>query len=753
VKQFKKFILVAISFLLLPQAGFAADGKKLILDEVKVVGSKENVKDIAASAAFIDTKDIRTQSYDNIDRLLRKVPGVYTRAETGDGLFPNISLRGVDPGRSLKVTIMEDGILTAPGPYSAPGAYYGPTAGRMSGIEVLKGSSQVRYGPHTTGGVINYLSTQMPDSEQYYSKTLFGTYGEMRNHLYFGNTLEVDGGKFGYLIENYARRNTGFRTIEGTPDFRNGENTGFERIEPMLKLSYEPNSKRYQRFELKLGYTEMDANKSYMGTNDDDFNADPYRRYAASRYDNINTEHFRTYLRHFIEINEKTNLVTTAYGNHFFRNWAKLNKCKSPSLALSKCMNNTASDGLSVLEGKAEGSWTFKNNNRNYYLYGVQTSLTHNLVSGNTNHEINFGLRYHYDQIRRYQMQETYTQGSTGTITARSDGEWGGAGNRRQSTTAIALNMDDKITHGRWTVKPGFRVERLDLHYEDLDSSPADREDNMTVWAAGSTFDYKLSDTTNVFYGINRGYSVPSPSGATKTGADKIEEETSIGHELGMRFNRSKETGFNMELIGFWTDLDDMVVADSTGGSGADEGETRNIGEVRTRGIELQLGYDPSVKGSWGFQNPYYFTATYTDAEFMSDVGSTDEGAYENIFTGATKGKEVPNIPQIQFALGTAFIFNKLSVNIDGQYIDDTFSTGDNATDLTDLDGVADSRYGKTDSYFLLDVSMAYQATPKVNLFTNFRNLTDEVYMTSRLPHGPRAGAPLQIFGGMEITF
>ena len=218
--------------------------------------------------------------------------------------------------------------------------------------------------------------------------------------------------------------------------------------------------------------------------------------------------------------------------------------------------------------------------------------------------------------------------------------------------------MDDKIQHGRWTVKPGFRVERLDYKYEDF-SSGANRADDLTVWAAGSTFDYKISNEMNAFYGVNRGFSVPGPSGATKTGDDKIGEETSVGHEVGFRYNRSQETGFNMELIGFWTDLDNMVIPDSTGGAGSDEGETRNIGEVRTRGIEFQLGYDPSVKGKWGFQNPYYFTATYTNAEFMSDVGSTDEGAYENIFTGATKGKEVPNIPQIQFALGTAFIFNK----------------------------------------------------------------------------------------------
>ena len=69
------------------------------------------------------------------------------------------------------------------------------------------------------------------------------------------------------------------------------------------------------------------------------------------------------------------------------------------------------------------------------------------------------------------------------------------------------------------------------------------------------------------------------------------------------------------------------------------------------------------------------------------------------------------------------------------------------------MDGVTDVRYGKTDSYFLLDVSTAYKVNPKVNVFANFRNITDEVYMTSRLPHGPRAGAPRQIFGGMEVTF
>jgi Fe(3+) dicitrate transport protein len=55
---------------------------------------------------------------------------------------------------------MEDGVLISPAPYSAPAAYY---FGEQNAIfRNIKGGSQIQYGPYTTGGAINMVSTQIP---------------------------------------------------------------------------------------------------------------------------------------------------------------------------------------------------------------------------------------------------------------------------------------------------------------------------------------------------------------------------------------------------------------------------------------------------------------------------------------------------------------------------------------------------------------------------------------------------------------
>jgi len=742
---------------------FAADKDKdveqvandILMREVSIIGSKYKVKDIAGSAAFLDVQEIREHSVDDINRILRRVPGVNLREEDGMGLFPNISIRGVDSARSSKVTIMEDGILMAPAPYSAPSAYYSPTTGRMSGIEVLKGSSQIKYGPHTTGGAINFLSTPVPTTERIYSKSTFGTYNEMRNHTYFGSTQQTDsGGKFGYLIEYYTRSNTGFKDLDINPaSMRGSADTGFAKQEPMVKMFYEPKTAKYQRFEAKFGWTGLEANETYLGVTTDDFRGDPYRRYAASRFDIIESTQFRSSIKHLIELDANTSLATTIYGNTFHRNWQKLNKIRTSGSNTARSLNTalTIDAQRAVIMGTAAGTLELKNNNRGYYMWGVQSTLNHKLKKDGVQHDIEVGLRVHYDQIRRKQWEEDFTQDADGNITAVSVTPRGAAGNILQKTMATTVHASDKMKFGKFTFTPGVRVETINQQYCDGASNCAgptmDKEGTYSVVVGGAGLKYDFYDAggedLDFFGGIHRGFSPAGPKSRLNSG---IKDEFSLGFELGTRYSNAPKA-FSTEAVVFLTRINDMVINDSVGGTGS--GNSGNFGKVQTAGLELQANYDHGLAKGWIVQTPAYVAATYTDARFMSSIGSDDA---EGIFAGAVQDNMLPYIPELSLSFGFGAIYNKLSANIDANFVTAAYASGGNSASISDPDGTANERFGKIDSRIVIDAAMGYQYSKKLRIFGNIRNLANTQYMVSRQPEGPRPGAPLTFMGGLEFS-
>ncbi|MEK9627608.1 MAG: TonB-dependent receptor plug domain-containing protein [Nitrospinota bacterium] len=757
--------IVALLLLVLASPVIAADDKpieltettEILMQEVSIIGSKFNIKDIAGSAHFLDVQDIRQHGVDDINRVLRRVPGVNLREEDGFGLFPNISLRGVDSARASKVTVMEDGILQAPAPYSAPSAYYSPTTGRMSGIEVLKGSSQIKFGPHTTGGAINYISTQIPTAEKMYFKASFGSFNEIRNHSYFGGTKQLEGGgKFGYVIELYTRNNNGFKELspEGIPSIRNEAeaNTGFTKHEPMIKLSYEPKSALYQKWEVKFGHTNLDANETYLGLDTATFRASPYGRLAASRFDEIETTQFRTHARHFLEFNPKTSLVTTIYGNTFNRNWQKLNDVGAGNTALSQALaQGVGGAQYEILAGRAAGQFRLRNNNRTYYSYGAQMALKHAAQMGSTEHEFEIGVRWHYDQIRRKQWDETYTQDADGDITAVTTGARGSAGNRLQTTYATAVHAQDQIKFGKFTFTPGLRVEHLNQAYCDDNTSCGSGIEEGTrdyaVVVGGGSLKYDVFDSGgrdfDLFAGIHRGFSPASPRNNIRSG---ITEETSVGSEIGARYKDALRA-FSSEVIVFHTILDDLVVADSVGGVG--NGTSVNGGKIQSLGVELQANYDPGLHRGWAFQMPTYVSATLTEATFLETAKSRDA---ESIFAGANIGNVVPYIPELSLSFGVGAIYKKWSANIDANFVTDAYADASNiGTEANPVTGTADVRFGKIDSRLVMDATLGYQWSDKVRMFSNFKNITSQEYIVSRQPHGPRPGLPFAMMAGLEF--
>ncbi len=710
------------------------------LPPMAVIGAKEQVLGVPGSGAFLDLHDLQTHGYADINQVLRQVPGVYVREEDGYGLFPNISLRGVDAGRSSKVTIMEDGVLMAPAPYSAPAAYYSPSPARMSGIEVLKGSSQIKYGPQTSGGVINYLSTPVPDGPATYGRIMVGSHNEIRTHAHTGGAIAADEGQVRYLIEIFEHRSDGFKSIDERPGFTAGGDTGFAKREPMLKLLWEPATERPQWVEFKIGHTELDANETYMGLSEEDFAADPFRRYAGSRFDNIRTRQTRTHLRHQIEASDDLSLVTTAYYNRFDRNWFK-ERANGAQLA------DPARQA--VLRGEAAGELLYRNNDRSYYAAGLDTVATLTFETGEASHRMDIGLRLHQDEVRRFQRDDTFVQDASGAILERRNGVPGGGGNREEEARALAAFVQDTITLGAWTLVPGLRYERVRMQYTDFDTTgepdkvTGGGRSTLDVFAPGLGLTYAVDERTALFGGVHRGFSLPAPRAHVRDG---IREETSVGYELGVRHREG--AGFVSEFALFRTDFDDLIVPEVLGAGGGTV--TENVGQATTYGAELKVAYDPGAARNWTVRNPWHLAATWTHAELRSDTFSSNA---ESIFSGGRKGARIPYVPEFQFLIGTGIENGVWGLFVDVSYADGAFTTASNTREPAEPDGTPNLSFGRTDSRVLVDVSGYVQLREGVRLIATVHNLLDEEYVAARHPSGPRPGQPMTVLGGLEFQF
>ncbi len=734
-----------------------------ILEPLTIFGTQEELFTTTGSGYLIDQDLIQAHGYADINQALKQVPGVYLRTEDGYGLFPNISLRGVDSGRMSKLTYMEDGILAAPASYSAPSAYYTPTVGRMSALEVLKGSSQIQYGPHTTGGVINYISTPIPYHQSTYLRFSYGTDNDARLHLWHGDRIDTGAGQFGYLVETYYRENDGFKTIDSTAGFDgSSHSTGVRNHDSMVKLSWTPDTENHQYFELKTGYTDKDANETYLGLSSDDFAANPNRRYAASRDDNIDTQHFRNYLRYSVDLNDRATLSATAYYNAFNRNWFKFKEIKNidsdgdgiidstPTVhayqALAGIDDNKA---LEVLRGTRAGQYEYRNNDRTYISKGLQATLDWSIDGGQATHELRIGTRFHQDQVRRFQEDIQYFQNTNGAIDRTvSDGP-GSGGNRLQESEATAIFIEDTIKLGQLSIVPGLRFEHIDYHYTTFESNgdniPSDDASRgLDIFAPGVGLSYQSNENMTLFAGVYRGFSVPGPRSAARPGRE-LNEETSLSFESGLRFDNRK--GVFTEFIVFNTNFDDLITIDNiaTGSS-----RPQNIGEARSRGIETIIGWDPTTNGQFGFKAPITFSATYTDAEFKTN--STDSNA-ESIFSGAVIGNAFPYVPEWQYNLAANLEFETFRLSANFNYVDGAFGSGSNTSEEANPSGNPDARFGLIDSLFIVDLSATYFINEHAEAFINVTNIFDEQKLVGRLNDGPRPNAPRQASVGMGFKF
>src|SRR5690606_9613467 len=293
-------------------------------EEIFVAGAR--LARTPGSAHVIGRKQLERFEYDDSQAILLQVPGVYVRQEDGIGLRPNIGIRGVSPDRSKKLTLMEDGILFGPAPYSAPAAYFFPLMTRMGQVQVIKGPSAIAHGPQTVGGAIDFISRPIPTETSGGLDLGLGDFGYSKAHGHFGSS----DGQTGFLLEGVRLQNTGFMNLPS------GADTGSTRYEWVAKASHvlDPSADVLNEFRFKLTYSDEVSNETYLGKTDADFRADPYRRYAASALDQMKSHRLALAATHVLHAPDAgIKLTTSAYKHEMTRTWTKLNRLGSAAVA------------------------------------------------------------------------------------------------------------------------------------------------------------------------------------------------------------------------------------------------------------------------------------------------------------------------------------------------------------------------------------------------------------------------------------
>jgi Fe(3+) dicitrate transport protein len=740
------------------------DGSEKIdyIERIHILGHDDKLRTDAGSATLIDEAALEKFKFDDINRVLYNVPGVNIREEDGYGLRPNIGFRGATPERSKKITVMEDGILIGPAPYSAPAAYYFPMMSKMTSIEVSKGPAAIKYGPNTVAGALNMTTRAVPYEQAGMINIMAGADAYTKVHGYYGNTF----GDLGVLIEAINMQADGFKELDGGgstlygASIYDGEgNTGFNKNDIMAKFRYDLTTGSIDHtFELKLAYADEHSNETYLGLTDDDLYANPDRRYVASELDNMDWQHDQIQFTHFMQA-DGFDITTRIYRNNFERSWFKINGFNNGADLQDVLANpnDEDEDGTNaryyqILTGQRDSvdgneKIIVGDNAREYYSQGIQTELYFEQDLFGLNHQFNVGARFHQDQIERNHTTDSFIMTDGHLV---SDGsEQMETTINRERTDAIAVFFKDTIKYDALAVTLGLRGEFIDSTYQNRAAGEEDdwQKKSSHIWLPSLSLFYTINENLGLLFGVHEGFIPTSP----KEGSD-VDIENSINYEFGGRFYQGD---LQAEAVFFFNDMSNLKESCtfSSASTCSDNLDAEyNGGEVNVYGLEFSTSYVAALSDN--LTVPMSLVYTYTDSEFKNSFDS-DFSMWGSI----TAGDGLPYLAEQQLALNLGLHAEQWDINLIARYVGEMLEVSGKATtaDGDIIEGIY-LEGATTEAYVMVDLSASYYLSTLDSgdlgkVYVKIDNIFDTQEIVSRRPYGARPTKPQQLFIGYQYNF
>ena len=682
------------------------------LAPVEIIGqSLREHKKLTGTMSKLEPDNVSLIKPVGTQELLEFIPGINGFADDGFGNSRlSIGIRGLNPRRSARVLILEDGVPIQPAVYIYPNAYYNPPADRIDAVEVIKGSAAVRYGPQTMGGVINY-TTRRPDGTRGLSNQV--TAG---NNGYYSAFSQIRGignpDKVSSDVQLLYKHGDGFR-----------DNNTFDQVNGTVKTLFQLN--RDRTLYLKLNGNYENSNATYTGLTEYTFQNDP--NFNPKEDDNFKVLRSSLDVIYTNKITEDLISNTTMYTSVFDRRWWREDDIfVRPSSLESGNLTPVPyyQTGDLVRVGGGESNFGIL---RTFYVGGIEQNYTIKHKIGGNSSRAEIGGRVHWERFiddRKIGDAPDAREGIyyTGTPNSTEDPVKIVGQSHHYETMALALHAKEHIELQNLTFTVGTRYEVFKQDRVDRLRGSVLADKVSSVLLPGIGMNYEIGQF-NLFGGIHRGYTAPS-SGAlkitnfgqnTEVGGLDLKPEKSWNMELGFR---SWIRGLTLETAGFLITVEDLVAA----GRGT---AFKNLGRVNLSGIETAIGL--GISEFLSILPDVSITYTYLQTEIVD--GIVKSAIIAGNVDVDLAGNELPYAPQHTFTVGLAKqIADVVRLRADMRFVDEVFTDFENIQHTKNRGDT-----GPIPSYVIVNASVDYQLGKQWRLFITAKNIFDNVYIGSRL--------------------
>jgi Fe(3+) dicitrate transport protein len=680
------------------------------LVEVEIVGDRADaIQKIPGSFTVLRKDELQRGTPVNTAELLRRVPGLYVREDTSGGGRLDIGIRGLDPGRSRRLLVLEDGVPLAINPYAEPDLYFSPQIERFEKIEVLKGSGSILYGPQTLGGVVNFATHTPPDGFASYAQLDVGQYGFVRGVGRVGVGIPVGFADepVRLLAQVVAKRTDGARD-QPAHDLD-------VLTKAVLPLSDEA------RLTLKVAGHRATAQSEDVGLPRDLFRGNP-RAPGLSPASRSELYRFDGAATLDADLGEGTSARVVAYTTHTQRSWRRQLYDRVPESDASylRVVGDTAlplgaiyfRDEARVLE-------------RSYWVFGLEPRVTTRFATGDVRHTVDFGLRVLGETTGQTDDEESDAFGGQVTL---GDAE-------SRLSLGLALFAQDRILFRDWlVVTPGVRLEHASYQrgIERLDGAAVDVAGSDSSFAVIPGIGMTVGvPRAHAFAGMHLGYGPPRASEAISTEgtAQLLSPERSTNWEVGGRAKPIDALMTDATL--FWNEFSNQIVPNTTPGAPTElvnGGRTRSFGGEGSALLRVgeiaELPIDIDVTGRVGLMS----------AQFAE---------------GAREGKRLPYAPA---STATAMLDLGLPLGFGGSmtmtYVGAMFADDANTQEVD-----ASGRVGAIPASVVLDATLRFQE-PRSGLGITLagKNLLDRPFVIARRPEGIWASGFRQLIASVSFT-